>query len=183
MTNACSQPLRYALRTLLATCALLAALIAAAPDAYAGTLHNRDAEAYDYTCHWDDLEAPASGVIQPGEVVVFRESPCTLALPKRKDSISMRPGDAIGSRAGATACSACPSPRSRRRGLRRRMPSGRSGGPGEWRHPARGSGRFSGEPLYPGAAEAQGFHLHASRRRHRLPSGRHGVLRMPKPEE
>ncbi|QJT08391.1 hypothetical protein [Oceanidesulfovibrio marinus] len=79
--------------------AIAGVLLFAAP-ALAGLLQNKDSVPYDYQVFWDDMEAPLKGIIEPGQEVELRESPCTIALPKRNDSMYMRPGETVFIRKG-----------------------------------------------------------------------------------
>jgi hypothetical protein len=84
---------------LAAALALVFALVLAAP-AWAGLLENRDPEPHAYEVYWDDMEAPIKGVIEPGEVIELRDSPCTISLPEKHDSMYMRPGEHLSIRKG-----------------------------------------------------------------------------------
>ncbi|TVM17293.1 hypothetical protein DPQ33_08895 [Oceanidesulfovibrio indonesiensis] len=73
--------------------------VLAAP-AFAGILQNKDNQPYEYEVYWDDMEAPATGTIEPGQEIELRDSPSTISLPKRHDSMYMRPGETIFIRHG-----------------------------------------------------------------------------------
>lgn len=84
-------------RAAVAACAVV--LVLAAP-VCAGLLQNKDAKPFEYEVYWDDMAEPVKGVIEPGQEIELRDSPCTVSLPKRNDSMYMRPGETIFIRKG-----------------------------------------------------------------------------------
>lgn len=68
--------------SLLAVLVCALALSMSVSASWAGTLENRDREAYLYELWWDDLSPPDKGTIDPRQKVEFEDKPCTVAVKK-----------------------------------------------------------------------------------------------------
>jgi len=91
--------MRRSLR-IVGTLAPMLAVLVASGWTWAGTLVNGDNVAHQFAAHWDDLEEPTEGVIQPGETIELRPVDSTLELVGKRDNIYMAHNETIRIRFG-----------------------------------------------------------------------------------